>query len=54
MSMPVKKSFEAEIRAHSQQILSKILKNIRPEIEKIVEDAFYSFAYDCSTELDNV
>ena len=35
MSMPVKKSVEAEISAHFQQIVSKTLNNIRPEIEKI-------------------
>ena len=52
--MPAKKSFEAEISAHSQQIVSKILNNIRPEIEKMVKDAFHSFANDYSIELDKV
>ena len=54
MSMPAKKSFEAEISTHSQQIVSKILNNIRPEIEKMVKDAFYSFANDYSIKLDKV
>ena len=52
--MPVKKSFEAEISAHSEQIVSKILDNIRPEIEKMVKYAFHSFANDYSIELDSV
>ena len=52
MSMPAKKSFEAEISVHSQQIVSKILSNIRPEIEKMVKDAFHSFANDYSIEPD--
>ena len=42
MSMPAKKDFEAEISTHSQQIVSEILKNIRPEIEKMVKDTFHS------------
>ena len=41
MSLPTKNSFEAEITAHSQQIVSKILNNIRPESEKMVKDAFH-------------
>ena len=54
MSMPAKKSFEAEISAHFRQIVSKILNNIRPEIEKMVKDAFHSFANYYSIEIDKV
>ena len=54
MSMPAKKSIEAEIGAYSQQIVCKILNNIRPEIEKMVRDAFHSFANDYSIELDKI
>ena len=54
MRMLVEKSFKAEISEHSQQIVSKILNKIRPEIEKMVKDAFHSFANDYSIELYNV
>ena len=49
-----KKDFEAEISTHSQQIVSRVLKNIRPEIEKMVKEAFRSFANDYSIELKKV
>ena len=54
MSMPAKKDFEAEISTHSQQIVSRVLNNIRPEIEKMVKEAFRSFANDYSIELKKV
>ena len=54
MSMPAKKDLEAEISTHSEQIVSRVLNNIRPEIEKMVKEAFRSFANDYSIELKKV
>ena len=52
--MPAKKDLEAEISTHSEQIVSRVLNNIRPEIEKMVKEAFRSFANDYSIELKKV
>ena len=69
MSMPAKKILKLKFfcvqyaflcslflcsSTHSQQIVSRVLNNIRPEIEKMVKEAFQSFANDFSIELNKV